>query len=119
VLLRYRLTGGGTAVEETIFPGEPFEMTTMYHLDGERLVLTHYCASGNQPHMEATKESTPEKMVFECTSVSNLKSPDADHMAHAEITIKDANHFSAIWTSKAGDKVGHVGRFNVARKTGA
>jgi hypothetical protein len=57
-------------------------------------------------------------MVFDCTSVGNLKSPDEDHMHHAVIMIQDANHLSAEWTSMAGTKTGHVAKFVVTRKGG-
>jgi len=32
--------------------GRPM-MLTLYHRDGNRLVLTHYCREGNQPGMQA------------------------------------------------------------------
>ena len=51
---RYVLTGGGTALVDTLFPGAPHEMTTVYHRDGADLALTHYCAGGNQPRMRAS-----------------------------------------------------------------
>ena len=46
-----RVTSAGTAVEETLFPGSDHEMVTMYHLDGDDLILTHYCSLGNQPRL--------------------------------------------------------------------
>src|SRR5258706_16398214 len=54
--VRYRVTAGGNAVEETIMPGSDHEMVTMYHLDGDKLELTHYCVIGNQPHMIAASD---------------------------------------------------------------
>ena len=36
----YKTTANGTAVMETLFPGAPYEMVTVYHLDGDKLVLT-------------------------------------------------------------------------------
>lgn len=47
----FRVTAGGSVIEETVFPGSEHEMVTMYHLDGPDLVLTHYCDFGNQPRM--------------------------------------------------------------------
>jgi len=44
---------GGTAVlERFTHPGSggPQTMLTVYHLDGDDLLLTHYCVAGNQPH---------------------------------------------------------------------
>ncbi len=37
-----------------MYPGMEHEMTNMYTLDGNTLVMTHYCAGGNQPRMRAT-----------------------------------------------------------------
>ncbi len=51
LVARYAVTAGGSAVVETIFPGQAQEMVTVYHADGPDLVLTHYCMEGNQPRM--------------------------------------------------------------------
>src|SRR3954463_13673328 len=48
-----KVTAGGSAVHETLFPGQAMEMISLYHLDGTDLVMTHYCALGNQPRMKA------------------------------------------------------------------
>lgn len=53
-VLVFKTVSNGSAVCETLFPGTAEEMITMYHLDGDRLVGTHYCAMGNQPRMVAT-----------------------------------------------------------------
>ena len=53
LVARYAVTAGGSAVVETVFPGSPHEMVTVYHADGPDLVLTHYCVEGNQPRMRA------------------------------------------------------------------
>ena len=37
----YRVTSGGSAVEEILAGGTPHEMVTMYHLDGPRLLDAH------------------------------------------------------------------------------
>ena len=42
----YRLTGAGSALVETDFPESDHEMVSVYHLDGDDLRLTHYCADG-------------------------------------------------------------------------
>src|SRR5262245_32281969 len=53
IVSSFRVTAGGNTVQETLFPGTDKEMVTMYHLDGEDLVLTHYCMLGNQPRLRA------------------------------------------------------------------
>ena len=45
----YKVTAAGSTLMETQFPGTGHEMVTMYHLDGDELKATHYCAAGNQP----------------------------------------------------------------------
>src|SRR5258708_405565 len=46
----FHTTSGKSVVMETMFPGSGHEMLNTYHLDGDALVMTHYCAMGNQPH---------------------------------------------------------------------
>lgn len=96
----YKVVGGGSAVEEH-FSGEKIpggEMITLYHLDGDRLVLTHYCAAANQPRMVA-KRINPAKgeVDFVFLDATNLASPNAGHMRNARIQLVDANHFNSQW----------------------
>ena len=52
--LTYEVIAGGTAViERETAEGRP-SMVTLYHRDGDRLLLTHYCMAGNQPRMART-----------------------------------------------------------------
>lgn len=46
----YKLVAGDSAIEETLSHGN---MVTMYHPDGNSLMLTHYCVAQNQPRMRA------------------------------------------------------------------
>ena len=96
----YRLTGAGSAVQETLFPDTPREMVTLYTLDGDDLVMTHYCSLGNQPHMKAKPESaaTASKMEFAYASGGNMKSRDAMHMDALVLTLTDATHLKHEWT---------------------
>src|SRR5574342_751952 len=68
----YKITAGGNAVLETLFPGTEHEMVTLYYLKGEELVLTHYCASGNHPQMALDKLSTKGQLVFTSTGAVNF-----------------------------------------------
>src|SRR5512137_1642123 len=50
---RYYVTGNGTSlVEDLVQEGKP-TMTSVYHLDGNDLRVTHFCAAGNQPRLKA------------------------------------------------------------------
>src|SRR5437868_15224505 len=52
-----KVTASGSAVHETLFPGQAHEMVSVYHRDGADLVMTHYCSLGNQPRMKADPKS--------------------------------------------------------------
>lgn len=47
-------TAGGSVIIERWMVGQRMHSLTVYHLDGERLVATHYCPQGNQPRLAAT-----------------------------------------------------------------
>ncbi len=89
---RYHVTAGGTAVVETIFMGSPHEMVTVYHMDGDQLVLTHYCVLGNQPKMIAQPGGDASKVAFKFAGGSNITSKDAQHMHDASSDFVDNGH---------------------------
>lgn len=45
---------------------------TLYHLDNEKLMATHYCPQGNQPRLVLTKSSTINKVNFNFLDATNL-----------------------------------------------
>lgn len=51
----YFLTGAGSALVESLIQGGVTTMTTVYHLDGNQLRMTHYCAARNQPRLKAVR----------------------------------------------------------------
>jgi len=88
-----RVTAGGSAVQETIFPGQPHEMVSIYTADGPDLVMTHYCMLGNQPRMKAEPKSVlGNKIQFEFAGGGNLDPKKDKHMHAATLTIVDTNH---------------------------
>lgn len=92
------VTSAGSVVRETMFPGEPHEMTNMFSSDGSSLVMTHYCAGGNQPRMRATTLDGG-RLVFEADSVSDLNATDEAYMGAMTLVIQDADHFEQHWSS--------------------
>jgi hypothetical protein len=115
----FAVTASGSAVREIMFPGTAMEMTNLYHMDGPTLVMTHYCAMGNQPRMRATapaKAGEPIELKFD--SVTNLAAPDQMYMGGMTLVFVDRDHFEEHWTSyTAGRPDGdHVDAFKLARK---
>ena len=116
VIATYRVTAGGSAVEEVLFAGTPHEMVTVYHLDGDDLVLTHYCVTGNQPRMKAEKQTDPARLVFNCVGGTNMKSENDGHMHHATLVFKDENHLQSEWLEYKDGKQVMVAALDLARK---
>ena len=75
-----RLTAGGSAVHETLFPGDDMEMISVYHLNKDDVLMTHYCMLGNQPRMKADPASPPNKIRWVFTGGTNLDPSKDAHM---------------------------------------
>jgi hypothetical protein len=102
-----KLTAGGSAIQETLFPGQPHEMVSMYSADGPDLVMTHYCVLGNQPRMKASPTAASNKLKFEFAGGANLDPKKDKHMHAATLTIVDGDHFEMDgigWENGAPDK---------------
>ena len=93
----YRVTAGGKAVLETIHPGTEMEMVTVYHQDGDDLVLTHYCMLDNQPHYVARNGERDGDLVFECQGASNLESEDQAHMHRGSLRFDGPDRYESEW----------------------
>ena len=87
-----KVTAGGSAVHETLFPGQPQEMISVYTVDGPDLVLTHYCVLGNQPRLKADAKSPSNTIRFQFAGGSNLDPTKDTHMHSATLTIVDDGH---------------------------
>ena len=87
-----KVTAGGSAVHETIFPGQPQEMISVYTVDGPDLVMTHYCVLGNQPRMKADPKSPANQIRWEFAGGTNLDPKKDKHMHAATLTIIDDSH---------------------------
>jgi hypothetical protein len=100
-----RLVSNGTALEETFQNSEDNQMVTLYHPDGNRVAMTHYCSAGNQPRMETAATTADQKEFdFSFQGITNLPSPESGHMHHLVIKIADRDHFSEVWTWQEGGK---------------
>ncbi len=105
-----RVTSRGNALvhemQEAGKPDDPARYdhpVTMLYLDGDRLLLTHYCDAGNRPRMAARMSADGKTVEFDFLDVAG--STKYGHMQHAVITIIDADHHTEDWTyMMPGDK---------------
>jgi uncharacterized membrane protein (Fun14 family) len=98
VNVEYRVTGEGSIVVETLFAGAPHEMITMYTLDGNDLVASHYCSAGNQPTLKLDRaRTTADELVFEYVSVRGEHASDAPHIHDGVIDFAPNGRLEAVW----------------------
>jgi hypothetical protein len=98
--LQYRTIAGGTTVLETSFNAHPGqEMATAFYLDGDRLMLTHYCMAKNAPRLEATAFADGGKTVyFTFVDGANIPTRDKGHMDKAVIRFEGPDRTTSRWT---------------------
>jgi hypothetical protein len=105
-----RVTSRGNALVHEMSEWGKFDETartdhpvTMFYLDADRLLLTHYCDAGNRPRMVAKTSPDGKTVEFDFLDLSG--SNQFGHMYHAVFTSIDANHHTEDWTWMApGDK---------------
>lgn len=103
--LVHEMHGAGTPDD----PAKYDHPLTMLYLDGDRLLLTHYCDAGNRPRMVAKTSPDGKTVDFDFIDVSG--NTEYGHMHHATFTFIDANHHTEDWTyMMPGDKPmrGHI-----------
>ena len=96
----FRLTAGGSALMSEIQGHDPAKhgpenMITMFHMDGDRLLMTHYCGAGNQPRMKVISADA-KSVSFEFVDGTNI-APGAGHMQLATFSQPDADHQTEEW----------------------
>jgi hypothetical protein len=111
----YTLTANGSALMAETRPRNEPAMITMFTVDGDHLIATHYCVAGNQPQMVSRIPDDLQKGVtFTLARVTGMKTPDDWHNTGVTITLDDANHMTQRWTylykGKTGTSVFHYTR---------
>lgn len=112
---RYEVGSGGSIVRELLFPGTDHEMLSVYHLVDGQLVLTHYCALGNQPRMKL-KASAGDDLVFDFDGGTNF-SPEKDpHVHGGRIHFISPDRMEQAWTFFAGGQATGEKKLFLTRK---
>jgi len=116
VRVSLRVTSGGAALMHEMVPeGRSDDPTngdddpvTMLYMDGDRLILTHYCDSGkNRPRMVGKLSPDGKTVEFDFLDVSG--GTTYGHMHTAVFTIIDSGHHTEDWTYMSPeDKPGHA-----------
>lgn len=115
----FKETAGGTAIVETLFPGAPEEMMSIYSVDDGKLVLQHYCIMGNQPRYTGEMSKDGKTLSFRCDGGGNLKDHDRAHMHEGTMVFVDDDRMDTRWTATAAGEIVEDVKFQVARKRDA
>ncbi|NOT01020.1 MAG: VOC family protein [Phycisphaerales bacterium] len=98
--IQYEAMAAGSCVMETSFDAHPNEqMVTMFCMDGERLLLTHYCVAKNQPRLLLTEAADDlSALTFTFLDGTNLPSRDKGHMDKVVFKFESPEKFTSQWT---------------------
>jgi hypothetical protein len=108
----FEMVANGSVLVERLAPMDGVVMVNAYHPDGDAVVMTHYCASGNQPRMRCTKDGTT--LAFTMTDITNWKKGEA-RMSGLTLVMVDADHMKQEWVSEENGKTSTV-TMDFARK---
>jgi len=106
--MEFKVSSAGSNVVETMFPGTAHEMTNVYIMDGDNLLVTHYSAGGNAPLMKLAKNENG-KVALEFLDATNLPDRKMPYMGGLESTVSGDDKIMEKWTHfKDGAAAGEV-----------
>jgi hypothetical protein len=105
IRVEYKMMSNNSILVENYRTPSGKETLSVYHMDGERLLLTHYCGQGNQPRLVYdAKQSRPQRLLFTFLDATNLASPEKERMVRLEAKFVDGEHFEQVSIYRAGKK---------------
>ena len=97
--LIYTVTANSSALMEQCRPGKGPEMITMFTVDGDHLIATHYCSAKNQPQMVTpTITDAQRRLAFSLVRVTGLNSADDWHNTGLTVIQEDNDHLTQEWS---------------------
>jgi hypothetical protein len=106
-ILIYTLTANASVLMEQCRPENGHEMITMFTVDGDHLIATHYCSAKNQPQMATSPITDAQKpLAFSLVQITGLKSPDAFHNTGLTVIQEDNDHLTQEWLYQSKGRTG-------------
>jgi hypothetical protein len=112
----FRVSGAGSSVVETIFPNDPSEMVSVYHMDGNDLLMTHYCALHNAPVMKFQKTDKPGEIKFVFNGGTNFDPKVDMHIHEGYFKIANDKTIKATFVVFTDGKPGQAMSSTMTRK---
>ena len=111
---RLRMMSDNSVLAHWLDEGSDHEMLTMFHMDGNDLMATHYCAAHNQPRMVLVSGGDPNRLVFKFKDGTNI-APTDGHMRQVAFVFDGPNHHIEEWTYSDNGKE-FTSKFDFKRK---
>ena len=104
----YEITADGSALMERFSPAGGAMMVTMFTVDGDHLIATHYCSARNQPQMATERIVDPraKSVSFSLVRITGLNSPGEWHNTALVLTLEDSDHLTQEWTYSSRGETG-------------
>ena len=117
VEISFKVMGEGSSVVSQINGHKHSDsMVSVFHLDKDRLLITHYCGAGNQPRMQATPSPDGKTITFDFVDGTNILPSQIGYMRKLVGSIADADHHSEKWVLKTTDGKEMTENFELERK---
>jgi hypothetical protein len=114
--LTFRTKAAGSAVVQTTGMGTRNEMETIFHMDGDKLLLTHYCALQNAPVLRFQKSDKPGEIKFVFEGGTNFD-PNVDaHFHEGTFQVVDKDTVEQNFTVYSNGKPSPEGKAVLRRK---
>jgi hypothetical protein len=97
IRVNYRFSAGDSVLVETWAMPSGRESLTLYHLDGDRLIATHYCPQGNQPRLQLDQVDASGRMGFVFRDGGNLGVAGAAHQHAMWLQLESPDR---LWRSE-------------------
>jgi len=115
-IVTVRTKAAGSAVVQTYAAGTAGEMETIFHMDGDQLLLTHYCVLQNAPVLRFEKSNKPGELKFVFQGGTNFDPALDAHLHETTIQIKDKDTVEQTSTVFANGKASPERRVVLHRK---
>lgn len=93
--ITYTTISGGTAVMEVLYLPNGTDMRSIYHQNGERIMMTHYCESGTQPRLQSNSSTDSNALALSFVDVTNVPVPEKSaYLYKVVFHFKDHDSFS-------------------------
>jgi hypothetical protein len=115
VTVSYRVMANGSSVVSEI-TGPEDNMISVFNMDKDRLLMTHYCGAGNQPRMVASTSPDGKILTFDFIDGTNIMPSQAGHMRELVVSMPDGDHHREQWVFATTDGKEMKETFELTRK---